>query len=348
MNDRTVGYYPSESCDTCWEKGAYDFMGDLICDRCIREAESSAVEGQPQPYDNESLRTELATLRSEHGRLRSIAKSAASCHVALEEDNETLRAENERLTNYLKGTLPLTEENEHLRAALRTETADHSRTQQLLANRVGKENAALRAAQDARSQDDGKLERAIEALRAENTQIREQLPGWIEREDALSAEVERLRAALTLVRDTQGGRYGWPWDHVEAHVNAALGLVRPIPSAGGCAMNDVTRLLEAARARITDPAHWTQGVLARDANGINCAFLSSGDPVCWCALGSLNMSAETLHANQRTYQSANCEMVAAAQRMHERTISTVNDKCGHEATLRMFDDAIKHSKMGEA
>jgi len=182
---------------------------------------------------------------------------------------------------------------------------------------------ALRAAQDARSQDDGKLERAIEALRA---------------------EVERLRAALTLVRDTQGGRYGWPWDHVEAHVNAALGLVRPIPSAGGCAMNDVTRLLEAARARITDPAHWTQGVLARDANGINCAFLSSGDPVCWCALGSLNMSAETLHANQRTYQSANCEMVAAAQRMHERTISTVNDKCGHEATLRMFDDAIAHSK----
>jgi len=97
MNDRTVGYYPSESCDTCFEKGAYDFMGDLICDRCIREAESSAVEGQPQPYDNESLRTELATLRSEHGRLRSIAKSAASCHVALEEDNETLRAEVERL-----------------------------------------------------------------------------------------------------------------------------------------------------------------------------------------------------------------------------------------------------------
>jgi len=84
------------------------------------------------------------------------------------------------------------------------------------------------------------LEADYLALRAENEHLRDSCaldsegrPLTICHKLATArAEVERLRVALTLVRDTQGGRYGWPWDHVEAHVNAALGLVRPIPSAG--------------------------------------------------------------------------------------------------------------------
>jgi len=110
-------------------------------------------------------------------------------------------------------------------------------------------------------------------------------------------------------------------------------------------MNDVTNLLEDARSRTADPARWTQGALARDGAGISCNYPGSGDPVCWCALGSLYRSVETLYANRKTHLAANLEMVVAALRLYQRTIAKVNDDLGHEATLKMFDDAIAHSKL---
>jgi len=113
-------------------------------------------------------------------------------------------------------------------------------------------------------------------------------------------------------------------------------------------MNEVTKLLEDARQRITDPEHWTQFAFARDSNGTTCAVSESDDPVCWCALGSISVSVNKLHATPRTYRLADRKMVAAAMRLYATTIARVNDDFGHAATLKMFDDAIKHSKMGEA
>jgi len=113
-------------------------------------------------------------------------------------------------------------------------------------------------------------------------------------------------------------------------------------------MKNVTKLLEHARARITDPANWTQLEFARDADGFRCRNITSLDAVCWCAAGSLNLSGDTLHATPKAFRLASRELEAAAFRLYGRNIADVNDGLGHEATLRMFDDAIKHSKMGEA
>lgn len=34
MGSRDVPYDPNAVCDCCGEKGAYDFMGDLLCGKC--------------------------------------------------------------------------------------------------------------------------------------------------------------------------------------------------------------------------------------------------------------------------------------------------------------------------
>ncbi len=45
--------------------------------------------------------------------------------------------------------------------------------------------------------------------------------------------------------------------------------------------------LKAARELISDPAKWTQGVLARDGEGA-AVSPRSAEAVCWCAAGSLH------------------------------------------------------------
>lgn len=45
-------------------------------------------------------------------------------------------------------------------------------------------------------------------------------------------------------------------------------------------------LLRAARAKIADPKHWTQGELARDSGGRPVGPRNPG-AVCWCSMGAL-------------------------------------------------------------
>lgn len=53
-------------------------------------------------------------------------------------------------------------------------------------------------------------------------------------------------------------------------------------------MNTMTvkEVLIAARAKIADPANWTQGACARDVCG-GKTFSSNNNAVCWCSLGAL-------------------------------------------------------------
>lgn len=44
MSDRTVPFDDNEVCDICGRKGAYDFMGDLLCSDCVNK-----VMGEPEP-----------------------------------------------------------------------------------------------------------------------------------------------------------------------------------------------------------------------------------------------------------------------------------------------------------
>lgn len=49
MSGRTVPYDENAICDGCGRKGAFDFMGDLICPDCAEkaalDADSSDVKG---------------------------------------------------------------------------------------------------------------------------------------------------------------------------------------------------------------------------------------------------------------------------------------------------------------
>ena len=37
MGDRTVPFDQEAICDGCGQQGAYDFMGDYYCDKCIKD-----------------------------------------------------------------------------------------------------------------------------------------------------------------------------------------------------------------------------------------------------------------------------------------------------------------------
>jgi hypothetical protein len=38
MGDRAVPFDPNAICDDCGMKGAYDFIGDLLCAKCAEKA----------------------------------------------------------------------------------------------------------------------------------------------------------------------------------------------------------------------------------------------------------------------------------------------------------------------
>jgi hypothetical protein len=111
-------------------------------------------------------------------------------------------------------------------------------------------------------------------------------------------------------------------------------------------------LLVRARERITDPAHWTQGVSARDKNGVD-TIPDFSAAVCWCAIGAL--SAETARTNlpwreQRDLKTTARGLVDAvsSEVFNYATVIYVNDAYrgkrneleAHAATLMVFDLAI--------
>lgn len=99
----------------------------------------------------------------------------------------------------------------------------------------------------------------------------------------------------------------------------------------------VTALLQAARRRIADPARWTHGVQARDADGCGVDPLDD-DAVAWCAAGALRREAAEEDAHLFNLRGA------AYQRLYAvtgRSVEDVNDAQGHATVLALFDAAIR-------
>lgn len=92
----------------------------------------------------------------------------------------------------------------------------------------------------------------------------------------------------------------------------------------------VKEVLIAARAKIADPANWTQGMLARDASGIPVEVCSSR-AACWCAVGAVAESAPYELTNTTV------EFLNKAAGMQ---IETFNDTHTHAEVLAKFDEAI--------
>ena len=53
--NRDVLYDPDEVCDLCGKKGAFDFMGDLICPDCLSKDKNEDSENHLE-VDNEKKR----------------------------------------------------------------------------------------------------------------------------------------------------------------------------------------------------------------------------------------------------------------------------------------------------
>lgn len=99
------------------------------------------------------------------------------------------------------------------------------------------------------------------------------------------------------------------------------------------------QILEAARALLSDPSHWTQRVSARDSAGLPVAF---NEPrACkFCAGGAVAKVAINMPGPE--YEQAIAAMYAAAKHdLNAGGLVQVNDYMGYEATLRMFDKAIE-------
>lgn len=51
MEGRDVPFDPKAVCDICGEKGAFDFMGDLVCSQCL--SEDSEMEEEDYGFGEE-------------------------------------------------------------------------------------------------------------------------------------------------------------------------------------------------------------------------------------------------------------------------------------------------------
>lgn len=110
-------------------------------------------------------------------------------------------------------------------------------------------------------------------------------------------------------------------------------------------MTTVLDALVAARAVIEDPANWTRGTLARTKNGVP-TLATDPNACCFCAYGAVakvlgqqdgNLYKDTMNAlnisGQRCFRT-------------DYVASIVNDTLGHEAVLKVYDDAIGLASAG--
>lgn len=97
-------------------------------------------------------------------------------------------------------------------------------------------------------------------------------------------------------------------------------------------LTDLETLVQ-ARDLLSNPARWTQGMLAGDESN-NQVAVNSLDAVCWCAIGACNKVSGNLSEHPDSLR-------RAAEEMRGWSPSQVNDSVGYEATLEMFDRAIE-------
>lgn len=96
----------------------------------------------------------------------------------------------------------------------------------------------------------------------------------------------------------------------------------------------VHALLLAARTRIADEAHWTQGTYARNAMGKEVSPYSPSAS-CWCLTGALMCEAHPSRDERAFWY--------ARDRLSEiggHSLSYLNDTFTHAEVLALLDDAI--------
>jgi len=93
--------------------------------------------------------------------------------------------------------------------------------------------------------------------------------------------------------------------------------------------------LKAARDLISDPARWTQGEYARDADGIVIRPWSK-NATCFCAYGAIQRFTETEDA----VSEADFFLKKTCTEKFQLDVVTLNDTHTHAEVLALFDAAI--------
>lgn len=97
-----------------------------------------------------------------------------------------------------------------------------------------------------------------------------------------------------------------------------------------------------ARALIADPAHWTRGTLACDANGRTVEWHDQSATK-WCAMGAIYRAAYDLVGDQREATRIGDEVAKTVRpnRWFGGGLPVINDARGHAAVLKVFDKALE-------
>ena len=96
----------------------------------------------------------------------------------------------------------------------------------------------------------------------------------------------------------------------------------------------VRAVLVRVRARIADPARWTQGAWTRDATG-KPQHWGSPDTVCWCLSGALCLEARDERTEVRWDAQARLDVAAGGPHVH------FNDTHTHAEVLALVDRATE-------
>lgn len=91
--------------------------------------------------------------------------------------------------------------------------------------------------------------------------------------------------------------------------------------------------LKAARQLISDPAKWTQGEYARDADG-NEVKTWSENATCFCAYGAIQ------RVTEREDSEADYFLFKACSERFGMSVTIVSDTHTHAEVLALFDAAI--------
>ena len=102
-------------------------------------------------------------------------------------------------------------------------------------------------------------------------------------------------------------------------------------------LEEKLKVLKKAKGRIWYKKNWTTGICARDSDN---ASVHSKDPnaICWCAYGAIVWA--TANYPQLDEVVAYIEEIVPIVKENSGIVA-INDKQGHEAIIRVFNQAIK-------
>lgn len=110
-------------------------------------------------------------------------------------------------------------------------------------------------------------------------------------------------------------------------------------------MNDkIIDVLVKARELISVEAQWTQGAIARDADGNGLLHACSELAVCWCSHGAVSKVTVSLCDNNISAIRALNKYCRARDESGNDPLVLLNDTVTHSEILRVWDGAIEMVK----